>query len=723
MPGKLVAWYQRLNPRREPEDSLALRVCVFISILTAEITVLAMGYFGSATALLVPALTAAGFFASWRRRRRRNLLLKVILSAAVLVLALLFFRELIANLFDARLPLIKLLLWLQVLHSFDLPARKDLKFSLASGLILIAAGAVLSTGTAYAAGFLAFTLPAAVTLVLLHASEAAGQTKTAAPVKPVHAAAYGAILWAACLALAAPVFLLLPQGTMAKLESLQLSQMHWIKGNFPGQVINPAAGGGNPFDRPPQNSAVAFNGLDQYLDLRSRGRLEDDVVMKVRSDHYDYYRGAVFDRYNGKGWEMSSARSSTVSSDQPPIDPQLSESTVLSASSSVQTFYIQEDMPNIIFSSWRPVSVYFPANSIKVDDYGSIRSPFPLTPGTVYSVMSEEPVDTAAKLEQYPRPLDPIPDSRYTQLPDDSGMPMVRQLAQKITKGQGNRYGQVTAIEKYLKKNYTYDLNIPAPAKGADAVAYFLFQQHAGYCEHFASAMVVMARSIGIPARLVTGYAGGNYNLFTGLWEIRQSDAHAWVEVYFGAAGWVPFDPTPGFDTPVKDQGGTASLPLMRAVSYLGSALGGPAGKAIREARGGLSAAAAAAGSVPLPWAAVPASVLLAIGGWRILWQQHRRRRQAALLDPVFRRQPVLREYLELADRLDKQGLKRRPEETLRQFSRRVCDWLKGAEFERLSYLVEEIRYGGPGQPDGAARARKLLAAVKTGLARRGGFK
>ncbi len=88
-----------------------------------------------------------------------------------------------------------------------------------------------------------------------------------------------------------------------------------------------------------------------------------------------------------------------------------------------------------------------------------------------------------------------------------------------------------------------------------DTVEYFLFEQRRGYCEQFASSLAVMACSIGIPARVATGYVPGEYNPFTGLHEVRANDAHAWVEVYFPGYGWSTFDPTPG------STAGTGRLP------------------------------------------------------------------------------------------------------------------------------------------------------------------
>ncbi|MHB1412936.1 MAG: transglutaminase family protein [Thermoleophilia bacterium] len=721
MPGRLLDWFSRLNPKRPPENSLPLRLSVLASIFTAEITVLAMGYYSPLTVLAVPALTAAGFAFSWRMRAQRNLPAKAILSFLVIIAAVMFFHDLAASLYDTRLPLIKLLLWLQVLHSFDLPARKDLKFSLGSGLVLIAAGAVLSTGMMYAAGFILFSLAAAVSLMFMHASEAEADVSAAQPARPVTMLVYGALVWFVSLCVAVPVLLLLPQSTQARLHSLPLSSFRQIAGDFTSRIDNPSYSKGSPFSGPPQFDANSYYGFNQYMDLRARGQLSDNIVMKVRSDTSDYYRGVVFDRYNGKGWEISSDQTTDVSTDAPPLDLKTHAATGLNVNSRLETFYIESDLPNIIFSSWKPVSLYFPASRIKIDSYGSLRSPFPLTSDTVYSVMTEAPVYDPVLLRHYPRLADPQPAAEYTRLPDDPDLQRVQALARRVTRNYQNRYDQALAIELYLKDNYPYDLNVPPQTGGMDAVAYFLFEQRAGYCEHFASAMAVMARSIGIPARVVTGYAGGSYNPFTGLWEIRESDAHAWVEIYFGTAGWVPFDPTPGYDGPAA-AAGESSWPVARIFSYIGGALAsGPVGTMLGGMTGGLAAAANLSRPLPLALLVVAglAILLAAMAAWRLgrlaVRRRRRRRLLAAMLGPDYLRKPLLKDYLALVAALDEHGMRRPEEETIRGFSARVSYWLSAEEFSLMSRQVEEIRYRR--RKDGAADSPAGDPAPAAGMA------
>lgn len=183
--------------------------------------------------------------------------------------------------------------------------------------------------------------------------------------------------------------------------------------------------------------------------------------------------------------------------------------------------------------------------------------------------------------------------AQFLQLP--ATLPVrVRALAAEVAGGGvTSRYDRVKAVEQYLENTYRYSKTDSAvPPAGADFVDHFLFEQKSGYCVHFSTAMVVLLRAEGIPARWVKGFApgtpvrgegsgGSSLEAGTLLYEVKSSDAHAWVEVYFPGAGWVPFDPTPGYD-------GVSSI-AAAASGAPGGMLGASAGA------GGSSAAVGAA--------------------------------------------------------------------------------------------------------------------------------
>jgi transglutaminase-like putative cysteine protease len=137
------------------------------------------------------------------------------------------------------------------------------------------------------------------------------------------------------------------------------------------------------------------------------------------------------------------------------------------------------------------------------------------------------------------------PDSirrRYLSLPNK--LPQrVRDLALDLTANQINLYDRAMAIETYLRK-FPYSLDVPAPPSDRDVADYFLFDLKKGYCDYFATSMVVLVRAAGLPARLVTGYSSGSYDYNARRFVVVAANAHAWVEIYFPNIGWVEFEPT-----------------------------------------------------------------------------------------------------------------------------------------------------------------------------------
>jgi transglutaminase-like putative cysteine protease len=133
---------------------------------------------------------------------------------------------------------------------------------------------------------------------------------------------------------------------------------------------------------------------------------------------------------------------------------------------------------------------------------------------------------------------------RYLELPDS--LPQrVHSLALELTATLPTPYERARAIEDYLRR-IPYSLEVHLPARGTDVIDYYLFDLKRGYCDYAASAMVVLARAAGIPARLVTGYAGGSYDPNRALVVVSEADAHSWAELYIPGSGWIEFEPTGG---------------------------------------------------------------------------------------------------------------------------------------------------------------------------------
>ena len=158
-----------------------------------------------------------------------------------------------------------------------------------------------------------------------------------------------------------------------------------------------------------------------------------------------------------------------------------------------------------------------------------------------YSLLDEPPESASFR---YPPPVLPLRErERYLDLPGRLD-PRIPALARAMAGAAGSDLQRARAIETALRRDYGYSLKGP-DRETADPLADFLFTRRQGYCEYFASAMAVLLRTQGIPARLVTGFESGGYNPITGLWVIRASDAHSWVEAWMPGRGWSTFDPTP----------------------------------------------------------------------------------------------------------------------------------------------------------------------------------
>jgi protein-glutamine gamma-glutamyltransferase len=159
-----------------------------------------------------------------------------------------------------------------------------------------------------------------------------------------------------------------------------------------------------------------------------------------------------------------------------------------------------------------------------------------------YEGLSDLPMAPPSELRKAPSDFPEEIRAVYLQLPSIDAR--IRALAQDVSASSKNEYDKVSTIQNYLGSHYSYTLDLSG-SHGKDPLANFLFVRRAGHCEYFASAMTVMLRSIGIPARYVTGFLPGEYNDVGGDYIIRESDAHSWVEVYFAGYGWMTFDPTP----------------------------------------------------------------------------------------------------------------------------------------------------------------------------------
>ncbi|HUO33616.1 MAG TPA: DUF3488 and transglutaminase-like domain-containing protein [Candidatus Acidoferrum sp.] len=186
-----------------------------------------------------------------------------------------------------------------------------------------------------------------------------------------------------------------------------------------------------------------------------------------------------------------------------------------------------------------------PRSYLLMDKTGSLFNPLHNEIKTRYEGESSIPLVPPADLRRAGEDYPDFVRNIYFQLPPLD--PRIRKLADQMTAHAKSPYDKAADIERGLKVGYTYTLDLTG-TPGMDPMAHFLFQSKSGNCEYFASAMVLLLREEGVPARYVTGFLAGEYNDVAGDYIVRASDAHAWVEVYFPRYGWITFDPTPPGD-------------------------------------------------------------------------------------------------------------------------------------------------------------------------------
>jgi transglutaminase-like putative cysteine protease len=294
-------------------------------------------------------------------------------------------------------------------------------------------------------------------------------------------------------------------------------------------------------------------------------------VVKDPASYLRYYwRGRVYDTYSDGEWTTSSFTTlgfEPTFSNLPVVDVQ-------NRSEADLRFTVQFPTQSLIYAPGAPVWLDRAAN-VQVTPVESglndVLSWEALSsiPGTgSYEVKSEIGDPTVEDLRAAPSIYPKWVQQRYLQVPD-SVRPAMQALAEQVTSGQKTSYDKAVKITQYLRAALQYSTNVPAAPRGQDPIEWVLFDYKKGFCNYYASAEVLMLRSIGVPARLAVGFAQGQSE--NGDYIVRRRDAHAWPEVFFPGLGWVEFEPTASqlqltrIDTTVSNSlGGIAPQPTPR---------------------------------------------------------------------------------------------------------------------------------------------------------------
>jgi transglutaminase-like putative cysteine protease len=282
----------------------------------------------------------------------------------------------------------------------------------------------------------------------------------------------------------------------------------------------------------------------QHL-LGSGPELSERVVMRVQTPGLAQagfaWRSSSYDEYTGQGWIANYNDRPAPEVELWPASAEPPDHFALVR----QTFRL-EGQTLQIYAAGRPVRLNQPSKGMWLlparQDLIGVQG---ITGQSAYEVLSWVPTATPDELREVPFGYPEWIQEAYMTLP--GGLPKrVVGLSREVIRGQTNAFDRAMAIQQYLRTNFDYTLELEAPPSNVDVVDYFLFDLKRGYCDYFASAMVMMARSAGLPARLAVGFTSGEYNPELLQYRVSAANAHAWPEIYFPGYGWIPFEPTPG---------------------------------------------------------------------------------------------------------------------------------------------------------------------------------
>ncbi|MBC1998951.1 transglutaminase domain-containing protein [Listeria marthii] len=456
------------------------------------------------------------------------------------------------------------------------------------------------------------------------------------------------------------------------------------------------------------------------------GALKKDngTVFTARTDKGHYWRVESKTNYTGTGWANANSGDvvSFSSGDTFPI--QLTEQTTGPTNTAEISFASSSD--------YMPYPYGTQTVNGAVDSFSAnltIERVGPVDTIKNYTVQVKTPVYNIEKMQNADfSTLSSAFVSKYTQTPSE--LPdRVAKLANKVTKDADSIYDKTKAIESYLSSSGTFTYSTDdakETPRGADYVDQFLFETRIGYCDNFSTSMVVMLRSLGIPARWAKGYTPGEgekkENDAKSTYTITNNNAHSWPEVFFPGTGWVPFEPTATFSNPEDFQEPTtetANKPETPNDSTSTPETPNTPEKTPEQDNGSSSTGEAtkkeepktetAASNFKIPawfwW--IPAGLVTALLVLAVLF---RRRIRSYLLLRSLKNKPAFgKTYHKLLKSLASYGYVRESSETLRHFAVRVDADLKTADFSRLTKIYEAQVYSN-------GLAEKVMSSDEMGL-------
>ncbi|HEY9907126.1 MAG TPA: transglutaminaseTgpA domain-containing protein, partial [Thermosynechococcaceae cyanobacterium] len=454
-------------------------------------------------------------------------------------------------------------------------------------------------------------------------------------------------------------------------DNTRITNPGYVRGNSPGDPNGRGEGQG-------ESTVMDENfyyGFNERINQNLRGQLKPKVVMRVRSQAEGFWRVLSFDRYLGQGWEISrNNESKTISRPSWSYQFYLPRNLLVGRTREViQSYTVVADLPNLLPALSYPKELYFPTQEIAIDPEGTLRSPLNLREGITYTVISDVPYRDRGRLNtaqtNYPANI----RNYYLDTPAairDKVQKRTEELLATSPQPLTTAYEKALFLAQALKQRYSVQPDLPPLKAKEDLVEAFLFRYNGGYPDHFSTALTIMLRSIGIPARLTAGFGPGQFNPFTGLYEVQNTDAYAVTEVYFPRNGWFAFDSIPGHELipPSIEDYQTFSV-LQQLWQWVAGWLPSPVTGFLNQIFGivvgwVVFVLSWLLGLFSQGWVGAFAALLLAIGlgflGW-LSWRGWRRWQYRRWLSKL---PPMERVYQQMVNALAQQGFPKHPAQT-----------------------------------------------------------
>lgn len=463
----------------------------------------------------------------------------------------------------------------------------------------------------------------------------------------------------------------------------------------------------------------AVSGFGNDVELGQIGRIRDDrtVILRVTPPNLPeapprsvelYLRGTSFDHYDGRRWTRTTSGGT-------PLEDFLGEYAITRTAQPESDVRVQ-----IVLDHLDQTVVFLPEHSVAIEVpprvvNGANRSRrITLYPGLDLRYEDDDALGlrysafvTRSPAHEVVRALSSEDLARYLQVPE--GHDSLVTLARTWTAGATSDRARAEQIWSHLRQSpFAYSLEMQDP-EGRPPLERFLLEWRTGHCEYYASAMVVLLRMVGVPARNVTGFLGGTYNSYGRYYAVTSGDAHAWVEAYLPSEGWVRFDPTPSsrgelsiggsFFAELQALGDAAVIWWESSVvSFDMRAQGQIARNTFRFFRAqSRSARVESESATPsrMPtwgWVAMLAIVLLGAAIWR--WRSRNERAADDVPDAL---KPLTRLLARIDRALALRGLARPPAQTFQErASLLTAQQVEGAALiQRVTSLYYEARFGG----------------------------